>query len=183
MHIHALARTKPMCTLVAIAGIFTSDWDKCVWVAGCLNTSALHPNTHTSRVTYSLCVSIQALTLCTVRIIQCHIPTCRKQLCFYGVNTSGRAAYCACVIVRDYCRKCVRYRSQAHARSSSGKPFWLDARMCASLNTKRIKSSQQLTQGVLSLLKCHSFISSVKTKQYPPCTTLLMAHYITRLLP
>lgn len=66
-------------------------------------------------------------------------------LSLFRDTSEGRAACVfVCVAVRDYSGK-------AHVRSGSDGPFWLDAVMRACFIAEWIKSSQQLTQGVLSL--------------------------------
>lgn len=69
-----------MCMLAAIAGIFTSDCDKCVWVAVCLNTSVINLKAPTPLALDILFVSVSSLhaLLLRVRIIRCHILNLQK---------------------------------------------------------------------------------------------------------
>lgn len=74
--------------LAAIAGIFTSDCDKCVWAAACLNT--LNTNTH-SELALGICVS-HTFSLQKEE---------KKQLCIRGES-------CVCVTVRGLLCDCSR---------------------------------------------------------------------------
>lgn len=161
MHIHALASTKPMCTLVAIAGIFTSDCDP--------------PPPHKSCQRCSWCQHSSFNTLHSEDYSMSYPNLQKTALLCNGVNTSGRAVRCVRVLLWGITvGKCVCATAAGlmWGAAQASRFDWTPGCVQA-LTPSELNLANSWLKGVLSPLKCHSFIPSVKTKQYPPCATLL----------